>query len=121
MLKKLLYAITACTCLTVAAGFILFFWLVVFSPGTAINQNNIEKILSDYENVEFTKTENRSVLGNLNELVSLYKHNIYYDHGLKYCDLTNIIHRVNRMPQRNIGWKYSIDAVNELLKRIKGA
>ena len=80
-----------------------------------IDAAKIEEVLAEYEDVEFTKTESRSVLGNLNELVNLYKHHIYYNEGLKYCDLTDIIYRINRMPQRNIDWKYSIDALNELL------
>lgn len=80
-----------------------------------IDAAKIEAVLAEYEDVEYTKTEGRSVLGNLNEIVSLYKRHIYYDGGLKNCDLTDIMYRINRMPQRNIDWKYSIDVLNELL------
>jgi len=75
----------------------------------------INQILSEYEDVEFTKTESRSLLGNLNELVKLYKYRISYDDGLKHCDMTDIIQSTNRMPMRNIEWKYAIDAFSDLL------
>jgi len=46
MLKKLFYFIIALAGLTAAAGLSAYFWLVIFYPGDAINQANIEKILS---------------------------------------------------------------------------
>ena len=46
MLKKLFYAITVFTGLTIIISLFSFLWLVVFSPGEEINQSNIEKILS---------------------------------------------------------------------------
>ena len=51
----------------------------------------------------------------MNDLMSLYKHIIYSDGGLKYCDLNDVIRKINRTPQRNIGWGYSIDLAKELL------
>jgi hypothetical protein len=74
----------------------------------------INKINNEYLDLEYTKTNDRSLLGNMNDLMDSYKHFIYSDGGLKYCDLSTIIHKINRMPQRNIGWKYSIDAATEL-------
>lgn len=75
--------------------------------------NNINK---EYLELAYTKTNSKSLLGNMNDLVDNYKYSILYDGGLKCCNLTEIITKMNRMPQRNIGWKYSIDAVKELLK-----
>ncbi len=80
-----------------------------------IDGEKIEEVFAEYEDVEFTKTESRSVLGNLNELVSLYKHHIYHNEGLQYCDMTAVIQQINHMPQRNIDWKYSVEALSELL------
>ena len=81
-----------------------------------IGNEKIEEILAQYETVELTKTDSRTVLGNLNDLVDMYKYLILYDGGLKECDLTSIIRQVNRTPQRNLGWKYSMDILAELLK-----
>jgi len=76
----------------------------------------INKIHEEYFDLEFTKTDSRKVLGNMNELMDHYKFFILSDGGYKYCDLTAIINKMNRIPQRNIEWKYSIEAVKDLLK-----
>ena len=81
-----------------------------------IGDEKIEEILAEYETVEITKTDSRTVLGNLNDLVDIYKYSIQYDDGLKECDLTSIICKMNRTPQRNLGWSYSVDILAELLK-----
>ncbi|KPJ97297.1 MAG: glycosyl transferase family 51, partial [Desulfobacterales bacterium SG8_35] len=59
MLKKFLYAITACTALTIVVGLGAFFWLVVFHPGEEINQANIEKILSMESPVYYSDGQNK--------------------------------------------------------------
>ena len=76
----------------------------------------IDKLNNEYFNLKYTKTNSKQVLGNMNDLMSLYKHIIYIDGGLKHCDLTDIIHRINATPQKNIGWGYSIDLAKELLQ-----
>lgn len=80
-----------------------------------VDYSVINNLNNEYFNLEYTKTDSKKILGNMNDLMALYKHFIYSDGGLKYCDLTNTIHRINRTPQRNIGWGYSIDLAKELL------
>ena len=75
----------------------------------------ITKVVDDYLRVEVTKTDSRKALGNLNDLVGLYDSFISADGGFASCNLEEVLHRVNRTPQRNLGWKYSIDVVNDLL------
>jgi len=81
-----------------------------------IEKNLIESVLDDYIEMEFTKTDSRKILGNMNDLMYLYKHFIYNAGGLKQCEVGEIILRINRTPQRNIDWAYSIEAVKEILK-----
>ena len=81
------------------------------------NHKTINHINDEYLDLEFTKTNSRSLLGNMNDLMDHYKHYIYTDRGLQHCDLTAIIQRLNRIPQKNIGWKYSIDLVKEILNK----
>lgn len=76
----------------------------------------IEKLNNEYLDLEYTKTNSKQVLGNMNDLMSLYKELIYMGGGLKHCDLSGIIHKLNTMPQKNIGWGYSIDLAKELLQ-----
>jgi membrane peptidoglycan carboxypeptidase len=59
MLKKLFYAIAVFTGLTIIISLVSFFWLVVFSPGEEINQNNIEKILSMESPVYYSDGQNK--------------------------------------------------------------
>ena len=51
----------------------------------------------------------------MNDLVSLYKHSILYEGGFKNIDIGRLILDINRTPQKNIGWSYSIEVVKELL------
>lgn len=76
----------------------------------------IDKLNNEYLNLEYTKTNSKQILGNMNDLMSLYKHFIYSDGGLNDCDLTDIICQINRTPQRNIGRGYSIGLAKELLQ-----
>ena len=64
--------------------------------------------------ISITKTDNQKALGNMNDLIRIYEHKIWYAHGFKHCDLWQIISSTNRMPQKNIGWSYSIDMAKEL-------
>ena len=76
----------------------------------------LNKINDEYLHLEYTKTNSRSILGSMNDLMYLYKHFIYSDGGLKHCNLDAIIQRINRTPQKNIGWGYSIDLAKDLLQ-----
>ena len=79
------------------------------------DDNQIASALGRDGLITVTKTNNRSTLGNLNDLIAIYDHCIWYDGGFKHCNLWDIISKTNRMPQRNIGWGYSIDIARELV------
>lgn len=67
------------------------------------------------EHVVFTKTASKKLLGNMNDLMSLYRHFIYNEGGVTNCDLCAISMKLNRTPQRSLNWRFSIDAVHETL------
>lgn len=73
-------------------------------------------LLSEYNEIEYTKTNSKQVLGNMNDLIFHYQYLINDAGGLEHANLGEIIHRLNRMPQRNISWGYSVDAVRQLVK-----
>lgn len=77
--------------------------------------SEINKVFSGYDSIELTKTDSRSLLGNMNDLMELYKHFILYEDGLRHCDLADIMRRINRTPQRTLGWTNSIEVVQQLL------
>lgn len=76
----------------------------------------IVKVIEDGEDRAYAKTDSRKVLGNMNDLVWMYEHTIWHKGGLENCDLTAVIRKMNRTPQRNLGWSYSIDLAREILE-----
>nr|WP_257977058.1 hypothetical protein [Vibrio parahaemolyticus] len=66
------------------------------------------------EDLLFTKTASKKLLGNMNDVQGGYEHYIYANGGVKLCDFTNATLRINRTPQRTLDWKYPIDALHEL-------
>ena len=79
------------------------------------NDEQILRVFQDYQLIELTKTNNRSALGNLRDLMLNYEHAIMRGGGLKECNLGKIIHNINRMPQKNLNWRFSIEAARELI------
>lgn len=75
----------------------------------------IDKVMEQYSQITFTKTASKSLLGNMSDLVNLYTHYILDNGGFEYADLFDVIARVNRTPQRNIGWIHSAKALDEVL------
>lgn len=80
-----------------------------------VERNKINKLLDEYSTIKFTKTDSKTLLGNMNDLTDLYKHKIKMSGGLQTVNLTEIITKTNRTPQRKLGWSYSIDMLKELL------
>ena len=78
----------------------------------------IEKALLDYESGVYAKTDSRSALGSMNDLVHFYRHLIESQGGLASCDLTGIIMKVNEMPQRKLEWNSSWDVTQAKLEML---
>jgi hypothetical protein len=81
-----------------------------------LEPGEINRVFKGYESLEFTKTNSRKVLGNMNDLIDMYRYHILYEGGFREADIGSIIMRVNRTPQRNLGWSSSIDMVRGLLQ-----
>ena len=79
-------------------------------------ETEIETALGSDWTLTVARTDNRKALGNLNDLARIYEHKVWYEHGFKHCDLWKITSSTNRMPQKNIGWGYSIDLARELVQ-----
>lgn len=75
----------------------------------------IDRALEHYESGAFAKTDSRSSLGSLNDLVHCYRQMIEFQGGLASCDLTGIIMKVNDMPQRKLQWNRSWDVAQAKL------
>ena len=80
-----------------------------------LDNDVISNVSKDCREIELTKTTSRSLIGNLNDLVYLYKDFILTDGGLDSCDLDSIIRKINRTPQKNLGWANSAETAREIL------
>jgi hypothetical protein len=88
----------------------------LMSEGIAIAQ--VEYVLSEHVQVTITKSNSRSVLGSMNDLVFQIKSMIYMNGGLANTDISEISQQVNRIPMGAIKYKVGID---ELKRRIADA
>jgi hypothetical protein len=77
----------------------------------------INDVFAGYGSIEFTKTDSRSMLGNMNDLTDLNRHFILSEGGFSNCDLNRITSKINRTPQRNLGWSNSVEVARELPQR----
>jgi hypothetical protein len=62
------------------------------------SQEKIKKILAEYSELGIGKSNNRSVLGSLNDLAFHYEHSILESGGPHSAAIPSIISRLNRMP-----------------------
>ena len=92
--------------------------LFTFFKQLDFSLKSLDALMAEYENITFTKTTSRSILGSMNDLTQLYRHYVWFDGGLNSCDINEIILRVNKTPQANLGHKYSIDTAKAMLSQI---
>lgn len=72
-----------------------------------VDADTIARVLHEYREGLFSKTDSRKVLGSMNDLVQCYCTMIEAQGGLAACDLTGTIMKINDMPQRTLGWSTS--------------
>ncbi|MCP3685597.1 MAG: hypothetical protein GY861_23345 [bacterium] len=80
-------------------------------------QKQIEYMFNEHSEIQVTKTNNRSVLGSMNELAYQLECRIYDDGGLGIVDMTEINREVNRIPMSALGYKFSIGKLHEALNQ----
>ena len=73
-----------------------------------------EKIMSEYDELGYAKTQNRSVLGSMNDLVFHYKYHIQDAGGVHSYEIPGIIQKLNRMPMGALEYAYPIEALRAM-------
>jgi len=81
-------------------------------------QNKIEIVLDDCREIVISKTNDRSVLGSMNDLAFQLKVRIEAAGGLGNIDLTELNHDLNRIPMSAIEEFYSIDELRKQLTNL---
>ena len=70
-------------------------------------QGQIEKILEEYDgNISYAKTENRSLLGSMNDFALHIKSEVQSRQTLANVDMLLLARRLNRIPFKAIGFEY---------------
>lgn len=83
----------------------------------SFSEELIEEILADYSEVKFGKSNNRSVLGSLNDLAFHYEHAIIESGGPHSPEVPAIIARLNRMPMKaSVGYIHPIKELENLYR-----
>ena len=82
------------------------------------SQKHIEIFLDDIREIEISKTNNRSVLGSMNDLTFQVRCQIADEGGIEIADITKLIHDLNRIPMSAIEETYSIYELKKLFKKL---
>ena len=81
-------------------------------------QYQIEAVLDEHREIVISKTNNRSVLGSMNDLAYQLKYSISSVGGLAYVDHAALNHELNRIPMSAIKEVYSIYELRKLLNKL---
>lgn len=83
-------------------------------------QTHIERMLDACRVVRFTRSNNRSVLGSMNDIRFQIEVDVEHDGGLANADLAGLQHRLNRIPFSAVGYRYPVEGLREYLVRAPG-
>jgi len=78
------------------------------------NEAAKDKILSEYEELGFAKSNSKSVLGSMNDLAFHYKNLIQDAGGVHSYAVPGIIRQLNRMPMGAIGYGFPIKGLRAM-------
>lgn len=81
-----------------------------------IEPDDIQRVMSEYEKVEFTTTNSRRLLGSMNDLAKMYEFYVTESGGVKNGDLAEAVRKANQTPQRNLEWRNSEETMEQLFK-----
>jgi len=83
-----------------------------------IPQKQIERILAECEDIQYKRTNSRSVLGSMNELKFQLEYHIGAEGGLAKTDIFELNQQLNRTIMSPIKYKYSIEMFMEKMQEI---
>ena len=81
------------------------------------SQIKIEKALEEYRAIHFAKTNNRSVLGSMNDLAFQIEVHISSSGGIRNLGLDAVNDALNRTPMGALNYQYSIEVLKAKLNQ----
>ena len=82
-----------------------------------VPEKTINKIMSEYESIQYANTNNKSVMGSMNDLAFHYKYHIQSEGGVHSYAVPSIIKKLNRMPMGALEYVYSVEALKAVLEK----
>jgi len=80
-------------------------------------QEQIERMLDACRTIRFTRSNNRSVLGSMNEMRFHIEVDVEDAGDLDSVDLADLHHRLNRTPWSAVGYRYAVEGFRGHLAR----
>ncbi len=77
---------------------------------------DIVRVLQEYEQIEFTVTVSKRLIGNMNDLAKQYEYYVPEAGGVKSLHLARDVRKANETPQRNLEWLHSEEALARLFR-----
>ena len=81
-------------------------------------QVQVERMLDAARTIRFTRSNNRSVLGSMNDVRFHVELSIEHAGGLESVDLVDLHHRLNRIPFGAVGYRYPVEVLREHLAHV---
>lgn len=81
-----------------------------------IPEQVVFSILQDYKDIQYAKTNNRSVVGSMNEILAEYKFRVQNAAILNPMTMEELNHEINRTPLKAIGFNYAVEKLHKLIE-----
>ena len=95
-------------------GALFRFWLSCVLSDEGVGESAKRKFLDEYKDVLFAGSNNRHVLGSMNDLAANYKYLVLESGGIHSPEVPGIIRKLNRMPMGAIEYRYPIEMLGNL-------
>lgn len=73
-------------------------------------------IQEEYQQIGFSKTASRSVLGSMNDLAYQYEVCVYMEGGIENVKILQINQKINKTPMSAIAYRYPIEALRKVIE-----
>ncbi len=85
-----------------------------------IKDSLVESLLLEYQELGFAKTNNRRILGSMNDIASLFDYSIASRGGFDYCNLVEITKNINQAPMKFLKYRCASDCIHEIFDASMG-
>ena len=73
----------------------------------------VDQVVAAYQRLTITRTDNRSVIGSMNNLALMLEGYVQDADVRRGDDMRGLNRQLNRTPHQPLGWKYAIEALRE--------